>query len=117
MTELLARAIEELPRRERQLLALYYYKELKMKEAGTVLGIGEARVSQLHSATISRLRARMAELLNAQEPAGGQMEPPPERVQENNWKEFLTRTRPIRSSTRRETEPAVENLREVRAYA
>jgi len=67
MTELLARAIEELPGRERQLLALYYYKELKMKEAGTVLGIGEARVSQLHSATITRLRARMVELLNAQE--------------------------------------------------
>jgi len=117
MTELLARAIEELPGRERQLLALYYYKELKMKEAGTVLGIGEARVSQLHSATIIRLRARMAELLNAQEPAGGRMEPPPERVLEKNWKEFLTRTKMTRSSTRRETAPAVGNLREASAYA
>jgi RNA polymerase sigma factor for flagellar operon FliA len=82
MTGLLARAIEELPDRERQLLALYYYEELTMKEAGAVLGIGEARVSQLHSAAIIRLRARMAELLNAQEPAGAQKEPMPERVPE-----------------------------------
>ena len=63
MTGLLARAIDELPERERQLLALYYYEELTMKEAGAVLGIGEARVSQLHSAAIVRLRARMTELL------------------------------------------------------
>jgi RNA polymerase sigma factor for flagellar operon FliA len=65
MTGLLAQAIQELPERERQLLALYYYEELTMKEAGVVLGIGEARVSQLHSAAIIRLRARMAELLKA----------------------------------------------------
>jgi len=63
MTGLLAKAIDELPDRERQLLGLYYYEELTMKEAGAVLGIGEARVSQLHSAAIVRLRARMAELL------------------------------------------------------
>jgi RNA polymerase sigma factor for flagellar operon FliA len=81
-TELLARVIEELPERERQLLALYYYEELTMKEAGAVLGIGEARVSQLHSAAIIRLRARMAELLNAHAPAGAQKEPTPERVRE-----------------------------------
>ena len=74
MTGLLAKAVEELPERERQLLALYYYEELTMKEAGAVLGIGEARVSQLHSAAIVRLRARMAELLNAQGTAGAQKE-------------------------------------------
>jgi RNA polymerase sigma factor for flagellar operon FliA len=82
MRGLLAQAIEELPERERQLLALYYYEELTMKEAGAVLGVGEARVSQLHSAAIIRLRARMAELLNAQEPAGARKRPKPERVHE-----------------------------------
>jgi RNA polymerase sigma factor for flagellar operon FliA len=78
MTGLLAKAVEELPERERQLLALYYYEELTMKEAGAVLGIGEARVSQLHSAAIVRLRARMAELLNAQGSAAARREPAPE---------------------------------------
>ena len=68
MKGLLSQAIAELPERERQLLALYYYEELTMKEVGAVLGIGEARVSQLHSTAIIRLRARMNELLEAQKP-------------------------------------------------
>ncbi len=80
MTGLLAKAVEELPERERQLLALYYYEELTMKEAGAVLGIGEARVSQLHSAAIVRLRARMSELLSVQKAAEVRKEPTPEQV-------------------------------------
>jgi hypothetical protein len=32
-----------------------------MKQAGTVLGVGEARVSQIHSAALARLRARLRE--------------------------------------------------------
>ncbi len=42
MTHLLARAIADLPERERQVLALYYYEELTMKEAGIILGLGES---------------------------------------------------------------------------
>lgn len=62
MKELLARAIEELPEKERQVLALYYFEELTMKEVGAVLGVGESRVSQIHSMAVTRLRARLAEL-------------------------------------------------------
>lgn len=59
----LARAVDELPDRERQLMALYYKEDLTMKEVGAVLGIGEGRVSQLHSAAMARLRVRMREFL------------------------------------------------------
>jgi RNA polymerase sigma factor for flagellar operon FliA len=62
MKELLTRAIEELPEKERQVLALYYYEELTMKEVGAVMGVGESRVSQIHSMAVVRLRARLAEL-------------------------------------------------------
>jgi len=62
MKDLLTRAIEELPEKERQVLALYYYEELTMKEVGAVLGVGESRVSQIHSMAVVRLRARLAEL-------------------------------------------------------
>jgi RNA polymerase sigma factor for flagellar operon FliA len=55
----LARAISELPANERQVLALYYFEELTMKEVGTVLGVGESRVSQIHSMALVRLRARL----------------------------------------------------------
>jgi len=62
MKELLARAIADLPEKERQVLALYYYEELTMKEVGAVLGVGESRVSQIHSMALVRLRARLSEL-------------------------------------------------------
>jgi RNA polymerase sigma factor for flagellar operon FliA len=62
MKELLTRAIEELPEKERQVLALYYYEELTMKEVGAVMGVGESRVSQIHSMAVVRLRARLAEI-------------------------------------------------------
>ena len=64
MKDLLARAIAELPEKEQQVLALYYYEELTMKEVGVILGVGESRVSQIHSMAVIRLRARLAELSN-----------------------------------------------------
>ena len=68
MKELLTRAIGELPEKEQQVLALYYFEELTMKEIGTVLGVGESRVSQIHSMAVVRLRARLSELTSARQP-------------------------------------------------
>jgi RNA polymerase sigma factor for flagellar operon FliA len=59
MKHLLEQAISELPEKEQRVLALYYYEELTMKEVGTALGIGESRVSQIHSLAMVRLRARL----------------------------------------------------------
>ena len=58
--QMLASAIAHLPEREQQVLALYYQEELTMKEVGAVLGVGESRVSQIHSLAVSRLRAALA---------------------------------------------------------
>ncbi len=58
--DLLVRAIEELSEKEQQVLSLYYYEELTMKETGAVLGVGESRVSQIHSLALLRLRTRLA---------------------------------------------------------
>lgn len=56
---LLARLLDALPDRERQVLALYYHEELTMREVGDLLGVTESRVSQLHSSAILRLRAAL----------------------------------------------------------
>ena len=56
MSGLLAKVMGELPDRERQVLARYYFEEKTMKEVGVVLGIGESRVSQIHSAALLQLR-------------------------------------------------------------
>jgi len=63
LKEMLARSIEELPERERQVLSLYYYEELTMREVGAALGVGESRVSQIHSMALLRLKARLQELM------------------------------------------------------
>jgi len=56
----LAAAIDRLPGRERQVVALYYVEELTMKEIGSVLGVTESRVSQIHTQAVVRLRASLA---------------------------------------------------------
>lgn len=61
----LAGALQELPDRERQLLALYYDEELTMAEIGKVLGVSESRVSQLRTLALSRLRASLRARLAA----------------------------------------------------
>jgi|GEM_PF-107633 len=53
----LAVAIDRLPERERVILALYYHEGLTFKEIGKILSISEARVYQIHSQAIMRLRS------------------------------------------------------------
>jgi RNA polymerase sigma factor for flagellar operon FliA len=63
MTTLLEAAIAELPGREREVLDLYHFQELTMKEVGAIMRIGESRVSQIHSAALLRLKVRFPELM------------------------------------------------------
>ena len=60
LREQLSRALEVLPDRERQILALSYEQELTLAEIGEVLGVSESRVCQLRSLALSRLRATLS---------------------------------------------------------
>jgi RNA polymerase sigma factor FliA len=64
---LLAKAILDLPERERQILALYYEEEMTMAEIGAVIGVCESRVSQLRSLALSRLRSSLKARLQTPE--------------------------------------------------
>ena len=55
----LAGAIDNLPEREKLVLALYYDEELNLREIGEILGVSESRVSQIHSQAAARLRSRL----------------------------------------------------------
>lgn len=65
--EVVAKAIEDLPERQRLVLSLYYYEDLNLKEIGKVLRVTESRVSQLHAQAIARLRARLTQFFEEQE--------------------------------------------------
>ncbi|MGV8967586.1 MAG: RNA polymerase sigma factor WhiG [Cellulomonas sp.] len=58
---LLARAIEQLGEREKIVLVLYYYEGMTLAEIGRVLGVTESRISQMHTAAMLRLRARLTD--------------------------------------------------------
>lgn len=55
----LAVAIDALPEREKLVMALYYDEELNLKEIGSILGVSESRVSQIHSQAAMRLKSRL----------------------------------------------------------
>jgi len=55
----LAGAIDSLPEREKLVMALYYDEELNLKEIGSILGVSESRVSQIHSQAAMRLKSRL----------------------------------------------------------
>lgn len=60
----LAEALSELPEREKQMLSLYYYEGLTLKEIGQVMGVSESRVSQIHGKALTMLRAILREKMN-----------------------------------------------------
>lgn len=55
----LAEAIQQLPEKQKQIILLYYHKELTMKEAAMVLEVTESRVSQLHAAALFKLSTKL----------------------------------------------------------
>jgi RNA polymerase sigma factor for flagellar operon FliA len=61
----LADAIAGLPERERLVMTLYYDEELNLREIGSILGVSESRVCQIHSQAAIRLQSRMTEWVNA----------------------------------------------------
>ena len=61
LTERLAKALSELPENERNVVVLYHYENLYLKEIGEILGVTESRVSQILSRATQRLHMKMRE--------------------------------------------------------
>jgi len=62
LRQVLSEAIAKLSEREKQLLQLYYYEGLTLKEIGRVMGISESRVSQLHTKALLQLKNRLRDM-------------------------------------------------------
>jgi RNA polymerase sigma factor for flagellar operon FliA len=64
VVEILRKDLKELvtrglSRAERLILILYYYEDMTMKEIGATLDLSESRVSQMHSAVLTRLKEQL----------------------------------------------------------
>jgi len=51
--------VQDLPERQRLILALYFYEELTLYDIGQVLSISESRVSQILNSTLKEIRAKL----------------------------------------------------------
>ncbi|MCX7971553.1 MAG: FliA/WhiG family RNA polymerase sigma factor [Negativicutes bacterium] len=56
----LAKIIDKLPDKERLVVALYYHEGLTLKEISVIMNLSEARISQLHTKAIFRLRGALS---------------------------------------------------------
>ena len=54
-------AVEELPERERQVVALRYFRNLTQDKAARVLGVSQVQVSRLERRAMERLRRKLTE--------------------------------------------------------
>lgn len=55
----LIEAIDQLNEKERVVVSLYYYENLKLKEIAQILGVTESRVSQIHSASMIKMKYKL----------------------------------------------------------
>ena len=55
----LVEALKELPEKQRQIVLLYYHRELTMKQVAEVMELTESRISQLHAAALFKLAVRL----------------------------------------------------------
>ncbi len=60
--EIIARALDRLPEKERLVITLYFYEELNLKEIGEIIGVTESRASQIRSRALLRLRSYLKRL-------------------------------------------------------
>ena len=63
--QVLEEGVASLRPNEQMVLSLYYEKELSMKEIAQVMGVSAARVSQIHSRALQRLRVYMNQYMQA----------------------------------------------------
>ena len=59
MADIIAEHLQSLPQMQRQVLALYYFEDMRLREIAEIFGLTESRICQIHSQAILGMRAHL----------------------------------------------------------
>jgi RNA polymerase sigma factor for flagellar operon FliA len=60
MANIIAEHLQGLPQMQRQVLALYYFEDMRLREIAEIFGLTESRICQIHSQAILSLRGHLS---------------------------------------------------------
>lgn len=63
LTQKLDEALKSLTEKENQVILLYYYEEMTLKEIAAILSVTESRVSQLHTKALGKMRKTLGDYM------------------------------------------------------
>ncbi len=64
LKEALAKSLELLTEKEKQVILFYYYEEMTLKEISLVLEVSESRISQLHTKALQKMKKTMGDYMD-----------------------------------------------------
>ncbi len=67
VSDILAEEIEKLPERAKLVITLYYYEEMTITEIAKILNLAKSTVSEIHTKTLIKLRARLKKKLREED--------------------------------------------------
>jgi RNA polymerase sigma factor FliA len=57
LSQLIFQRLQQLPKMQRQVLALYYFEDMRLREIAAVFGVTESRICQVHAQAILAIRS------------------------------------------------------------
>ena len=63
LKKILVEAIDLLTEKEREVIVLYYYEEMTLKEISIVMEVSESRISQLHTKALNKMRKKLGDYM------------------------------------------------------
>lgn len=63
LKEMIVEALDTLTEKEREVVVLYYYEDMTLKEISLVLEVSESRVSQLHTKALNKMKLKLGDYM------------------------------------------------------
>lgn len=64
MRELMTECLKQLPDRQKKILSMYYFEDMRLGEIAEVFSVTEARVCQIHAKAVAALRISVYSAMN-----------------------------------------------------